>query len=219
MIEENINKVKKRLYVEAIFLLIYLLLTAYVFFTLSTSRPHAGMWQDFLIIILMPGIIHRSFHVLHISILKKAFKRRWLSATLSVLAGIAIAVKLINLSSDLAVQRLTIAYQPLVNALTTGGFFECENEDHELNIPSIIRPTFKDRDKVENMNTSTIYFSSHYFVIEIRGWSIDIDGSTLYYNSNTSDWILFHNDIEDKRKLFQELIKDANSCTVTEINI
>lgn len=58
----------------------------------------------------------------------------------------------------------------------------------------------------------TLHHGDGRFVLELKGRSIDIDGSTLYYDSVTRKWNRFHNDNRERAGEFQALINTLAEC-------
>ena len=50
------------------------------------------------------------------------------------------------------------------------------------------------------------------FVLAFQGGSIDIDGSTIYYDSGAGAWRKFHNDSSDDRQAYAALTAGLAEC-------
>ncbi len=64
------------------------------------------------------------------------------------------------------------------------------------------------------LRKGALHQGSGRFIIELAGRSIDIDGSTLYYDSATRKWNRFHNDNRERAEAFQTLVKPLAPCRV-----
>ena len=62
------------------------------------------------------------------------------------------------------------------------------------------------------IRSGTLHYGDGRFVLELKGRSIDIDGSTLYYDSVTRKWNRFHNDNRDRPGELQALINTLAAC-------
>jgi len=49
-------------------------------------------------------------------------------------------------------------------------------------------------------------------VLSFSGSSIDIDGSTIYYDSRAGAWRKFHNDLEEESGAFKKLTEGLADC-------
>ncbi len=58
----------------------------------------------------------------------------------------------------------------------------------------------------------TLHHGDGRFVLELKGRSIDIDGSTLYYDSVTRKWNRFHNDNRERTGEFEARINTLAEC-------
>lgn len=65
------------------------------------------------------------------------------------------------------------------------------------------------------LRKGTLHQGSGHFVIELAGRSIDIDGSTLYYDSAIRKWNRFHNDNRERAEAFETLVKPLAPCRFT----
>ena len=110
------------------------------------------------------------------------------------------------MASDIAMDRFELAFRPLVDALHENKITICNRPEDEVDNPDSIRPQTQVR------GTVWIHFSESRFVISTRGGSIDIDGSTIYYDSKEKEWRLFHNDHQAKMDSFNLLVEDFRRC-------
>ncbi len=62
------------------------------------------------------------------------------------------------------------------------------------------------------IRSGTLHHGDGRFILELKGRSIDIDGSTLYYDSVTRKWKRFHNDNRERTAEFQALINTMAEC-------
>jgi len=62
------------------------------------------------------------------------------------------------------------------------------------------------------LRKGTLHQGAGRFVLELAGRSIDIDGSTLYYDSATRMWQRFHNDDRAQSSAFNALVGPLAPC-------
>ena len=62
------------------------------------------------------------------------------------------------------------------------------------------------------IRSGTLHYGDGRFVLELKGRSIDIDGSTLYYDSVTRKWNRVPNDNRDRPGELQALINTLAAC-------
>jgi hypothetical protein len=105
--------------------------------------------------------------------------------------------------------RFENAYQPLIDALHANEITACKKPESEVDSPGSIRL------EIQGPGTTWIHFLESRFVVSTRGGSIDIDGSTIYYDSEISEWDLFHNDNQTKVASFHLVIENSRRCKLT----
>ena len=197
----------KTLTIDASVLVLYLIGGAYVFSILISLRPNVGSWYLLLYFYLLPGIFNRLFKVINRVFLKKyGRKSRWSLSLCAVVVGLLLTGTISSLASDIAMDRFKRAYQPLVDALHANKIAACDKPGDEVDIPDSIRP------EIQGPGTTWIHYLESRFVISTRGGSIDIDGSTIYYDSTKKEWNLFHNDNQEKVDSYHQLIENSKRC-------
>jgi hypothetical protein len=107
---------------------------------------------------------------------------KWLATLLVPFFCISIPINIANNRSiEIAKKHLT----PLIKHI--------EHEQCKLTYPPPdILQGFKE---IGEFSQVTYYRGDKHFIITIDGGSIDMDGSTIYYNSLTQEWLQIHNDI------------------------
>ena len=105
--------------------------------------------------------------------------------------------------SDTAMQSFEESYQPLVDLLHSSPAFLCEALD-----------TYVDGRGLEGRERPRSFASGDdgRFVLTFRGGSADPDGSTIYYDSESRKWSLFHNDDPEGSRKLQDLMRGMQSC-------
>ena len=198
---------RRELAIDAGVLMLYLLASAYVFSILVSLRPNAGSWYLLPYFYLLPGIFNRMFRLINRFYLKKHERRyRWSFSLLSVVVGSLLTGNISSLASDIAMDRFERAYQAVADALHANEIRACEKPGDEVDIPDAIRPAIK------GPETIWIHYLESGFVISTRGGAIDIDGSTIYYDSTKKQWDLFHNDNQAKAESYHLVIEDSRRC-------
>lgn len=91
-----------------------------------------------------------------------------------------------NIANDRSVEITKNHLTPLVENI--------EHEQQKLKHPS--PSILKGLQEIGKFHQITYYQGNKHFVLTIPGGSIDIDGSTIYYNSLTQEWLQIHNDLK-----------------------
>ncbi|UCH40156.1 MAG: hypothetical protein JSU67_00160 [Gammaproteobacteria bacterium] len=199
--------IHKTLMIDVSVLVLYLIGATYVFSILVSLRPNAGSWYLLLYVYLFPGILNRLFKLLNRSVIKKYERRyRWSFLLLAIVVGLTLIGPVSSVASDIAMDRFERAYQPLVDTLHENKIAICDKPGDAVDIPDSTQTYMR------GPETIWIHFLTSRFIISTRGGSIDIDGSTIYYDSEKQEWNLFHNDNQAKADGFNLLIENSKRC-------
>lgn len=209
-------QLKKSLIIDSGLFFTYLFAAAYLFYFLSTARPHVGMWQEILMVIPLFGVFRRGFFIIHTLKYKKQTGHKFIISVACFVASFIITAVFANISSGLAVDKFTQAYQPMINALHANEISACTQVNSELSISEIVRPKVTNRGELNTEYSASIYFSGNNFVVAINSQSYGKSSGTLYYESQRKRWKQFHNDLYNDRRIFEEFIENAIVCTVKE---
>jgi len=64
-----------------------------------------------------------------------------------------------------------------------------------------------------NKPIGRLWYNKLLFIIELRGGGeIGTDGSTIFFNSTTKQWVFFDNEDKEKRTLFLSTISNLKEC-------
>lgn len=123
---------------------------------------------------------------------------------ISVIAGLFLIVPVYSVANKTAMKKFQSKYDPLVAQL------QAEKNDLCRNMSDFIRTR-----KLKGIKKpKALYYNNEYFILSFHGGSIDIDGSTITYNSKTGQWEIFHNQTEEKRRKLEGITKDMQNCFV-----
>ena len=82
-----------------------------------------------------------------------------------------------------------------------------EHEQHKLKYPP--SSILKGLQEIGKFHQITYYWGDKHFTLTTPGGSVDIDGSTIYYNSLTQKWFQIHNDLKSTEygKLYRNAVE------------
>lgn len=218
MTDDNSDHLNKSLIRDGVLLLTYLSITIYIFYFLSTSRPHVGMWQELILIISLFGVLRHSFFMFYSLAYKKLASHKLIISIASFVASVLISSLLSNLASNISVNRHIKAYQPMITALYANKINKCKQPDTELVMADSFQIKSKNRSPKDTNHWATIYFSGNDFIIAVTGDSYTKNSSTLYYESKGKQWRHFHNQIYNDMSIFEKLTKNTHACKIKELN-
>jgi len=200
----------------AVLLLIYAGLASWTLCSLSTSWPHAGSWLYLSLLLLCPGILFQSVRMIFT---KGRHQLPWkgnLIRLVTIPAGLLLAVALSNFGSERAMAGFERAYAPFAATIRANMTAPCGTYAGLFEDADIAAYNKQTRASRGTRAAATLYRDEHRFVLAFAGRSIDIDGSTFYYDSSAYAWHRFHNDDSKASAEFAGLVADLDSCILQE---
>lgn len=203
-----LHMVNGRASVPVVLLTVYAGIAGVVFYQLAVAWPHASDWKQFVLVLLIPGIAINLLKLFGPR--KRVRSRRVLERVLSVIVGVPLALVLSQVSEALAFKRFQDNYAAFVQEVQS-----------QLPAPCVPALAFLDTPEIADYNRNTyfvnrprvtIYYAPERIVISLPGGSIDIDGSTLYFDSTSAQWQHFHNDDRQARVRFEALVENLEDC-------
>lgn len=194
--------------VPAILLGIYTAIAALVFYQLAGAWPHAGNWKQLFLLLLCPAITINLLKLIGPEVRSRT--RRVLEGLLSIVIGVPVAMALTHVSSTLSLNTFRDNYAPLIAVLRENLPTPCAPALAVLEDSTIAaynRATFR-----TNRPRVTVHYDAQRFVASLPGGSIDIDGSTIYFDSRGGEWLRFHNDNRPERERFDALTESLGQC-------
>ena len=189
--------------------LVFYVVCACLVFWKTIQWPGVGSWWVLVYFFIFPAFIDRAFHLFYFLWQKKVLEGKWkksLVVILSIVLGVILTGQINQKASLWAMKRFQDNYQPLVEYL--------QNDSHNdsSHICKDLETFISKRPLQGRESPKALYFKGEYFILEFLGNSIDIDASTIYFNSRTGQWHIFHNDDVKRRNQLGILIKDMRTC-------
>ncbi len=187
----------------------YVAIVGWVFYEQSTAWPHQGSWASLVFVFLCPGILFQSFSLAYTRSTGRPLKRRAWTRVVTIPMGLLLAVQLATWASVLAMRGFEQAYAPFVSQVGMNLAKSCSSAVHYFEIPAVAnynRRTGRDRPAAK------LNHDNQRFVLSFSGGSIDIDGSTIYFDSRTRTWQKFHNDHATASEVFAKLTDGLDGC-------
>jgi hypothetical protein len=202
---------KPRVRLSAALLAVYLAIVAWAFYEQATAWPHVGSWAVVAYVFLCPGIVFQSCSLAYAWRTGRALKRRWLVRLGTIPLGLVLAAMLASWTGVLSLRGLEQAYAPLVVQLAATLPDPCGAASSHFQAPAVVaynRRTGRDRP------VAKLHHDVSRFVLAFRGGSLDIDGSTFFYDSASATWRIFHNDDDRGRADYDKLTSGLVECLV-----
>ncbi len=180
---------------------------------LATRWPYELHPLLLVLIIALPGIVFRAGDLLFMRQRQRRLAGWWRTgARLAALpVGIALALPLFSVLDSMSMARFEREIAAWVSQVPARPPELCP-ADGGVPIDAALNAYLEQSDALRK---ATLHHGDRRFVIEFAGRSIDIDGSTLYYDSATRQWQRFHNDQREQSDKFAALIEPLAHCRFT----
>jgi hypothetical protein len=198
------DEYKNRLLLNAIILAICSGISLYTLYDLSYSWPTQGCFGWFILIFLAPFFIYQLLAIGHFLIHQNLLTQKFTTSLLSLFFGFLLAGAALQYTQNNALQRFIRAYAPMIQHIKHNMPTPCDQ--YYFKLPSVQHYNTKTaRMIVQNGNPiGMLRHNSREFLLHFQGGSIDIEGSTLYYDSTTERWHFFHNNNLPEKAIFNQ---------------
>jgi hypothetical protein len=182
---------------------LYLLILNLAWIDLS-GWPSAGSYWDLFVFLAAIGL---AFQILMLVSWYKSGQlpqRRLIPRTTAIALGWGLSLGIAATTSDMALARVTERHQALFEGLSGNG-----------------EPCLLYADYLENYQgprqyaPRSLHSSPEYFVLTFLGGSIDIDGSTIVFDSETGQWQVIHNDLEEQLADLEQRQSTLHPCNTS----
>lgn len=187
---------------------IYVGISALVFYQLANAWPNIGQWKQGLLLLLCPAIVLTALRLSRPRTRSRA--RRVLEWLVAVPLGVFLATLLTGFASMISFNNFQKHYAAFVAEVHSNLPTPCASAWAFLDNPTLL--AYNRAADVDERAPVTLYYSAERFVASLPGGSIDIDGSTIYYDSHSGGWHRFHNDDRLERERYGALIVDLSEC-------
>lgn len=209
--DESQDGSRPRTLVGAALLVAYVVVVAWFFYEQSTSWPHEGSWALVAYVFLCPGILFQAFRLAYTRRTGRPLTRRWLARAVTIPLGLVLAAALASWASTLAMGNFDQAYAPFVSQVGANLADPCRLASRYFEIPSVAAYNSRaQRDRP----LAKLKYDNKRFVLAFDGGSMDIDGSTIYYDSGVKAWRKFHNDNSAARGVYAGLTEGLVECSL-----
>jgi hypothetical protein len=158
-----------------------------------------------------PGLFFHTFRLVFRWRTGRLPARRWLLRLFTIPAGLVLATVLSAWASQLAMTRFTRAYEPFVARIAANLAAPCGDAAGYYALPSVVA---YNRQAQRERPAGKLHHDQKRFVVTWGAGSIDIDGSTIYYVSDSRRWELIHNDVAAASESHTRRTAGLAECTL-----
>ena len=185
-------------------------LSLWAAYGLATAWPYELHPLLFVLLVSMSGLVFRAGNLLFMRRRRRRLVGWWRAAgRLAALpVGVVLTILLFSKLESISMTSFEREIATWVRQMHAGASASCPAGgryavDAALN-------SYLERSSA--VRGGALHHGDGRFVLELKGRSIDIDGSTLYYDSVTRKWNRFHNDNRERTGEFQALINTLAEC-------
>lgn len=202
---------KRRGIIGAVLLGAWSLLTLWAGFRLANAWPYVGLMPQWLLLLALPGVVFRAADLAWLRMKGRpvAGWRRVPMRLAAIVAGGWAAVVAWEALDVLSWARFEQAVAPLVTRVSAGPGAMCATGP-AAGISPDLAAYLADADAPRA--AAELHWNAQRFVLSLPGRSMDIDGSTLYFDSRAGRWKKVHNDTLQRSGEFQALTDGLATC-------
>lgn len=198
---------------SATWCLFWLLGSGWICYSLAVAWPHVHLPPQLMLLFTLPGLLFRSVDLAWMHSTGRSLSRgwRWIARLLAIPGGLLLSALVWTPLDEISMARFERALAPLIHQIEANGAAPCQPAARY-----VIGTELADYLVDSNAPGSPLRLSTlgRRFVLVADGRSIDIDGSTIFYDSSVGAWRKFHNDSSDSVQALNALIKDMKQCRI-----
>lgn len=203
---------KKYLLLHWILLISYGCINLFAVYSSMYSWPTQGSFIWFLLIIFCPFFLYHLVFIGCVTVLniRPHWKKSYLFLT--IISGILLAGGVLQITQKISLARFKTAYSPMVFQVQQKMPFPCNA--HYFEIPAVYRYNHSVTQKLlwKGKPTGGLLYNPQRFVLYFRAGSVDMDNSTIFYDSEIKNWQFFHNDEVAEAENFAARSKNLSLC-------
>ncbi len=203
---------KKSLLINWILLVFYSSINIYTLYSLSHSWPTEGSFSWFLLIFFCPPFLYNFVTISYTLAVKKEFRWKKCLHLSTLIIGFLLAGALLNYTQKSSLKKLSHAYFPMVKAVTKNMPYPCHHDYFQ--IPKVVIYNGRTRRMImkDEKPIGKLWYTPNRFIISFLAGSIDIEGSTLFYDSKLQQWHIFHNDNLQMKQQLDNTLLNFQQC-------
>jgi hypothetical protein len=179
--------------------------------TLALAWPYVGLMPQWLLLVALPGVIFRSFDLLSMHAAKRRIGgwKRLLARMAALVLGVPAGIMGWDALDAISMHRFENAMSPLVARLHTTAPNSCPAQTRFALGPDVM--AYLDGASAVRADAA-LHYDTRRFVLAFQGRSLDIDGSTLFYDSVARVWRKAHNDSLARSGELTKLVQGLAAC-------
>lgn len=197
----------------AICLVLWTLLAAWAAFGLASAWPYVGLMPQWLLLMALPGVVFRTFDLVTMRRLRRQGRgwRRLLVRVAAFVVGARGGVGSWGTLDAVSMHRFERAMVPVVELAASAREALCAGSARSFgsDLADYLKDAQAPKAEVE------FHYNAQRFVLALPGRSVDIDGSTMFYDSRSQRWRKMHNDELGRTGELSALTAGLSMCRFT----
>lgn len=188
-------------------------LVLFGFYTSIYCWPTQGSVIWFLVLIFCPPFLYHGVFIGYALLFDSLLHWKKSYRFMCLLIGFVLANGLLQISQSLSFAHFKTAYQPFIAQIQQKMPQPCQG--HYFAIPSVQAYNARVSQKIvkNHQPSGTLFYNARRFVLFFRGGSVDVSGSTLFYDSQTLQWQFFHQQDSEAAEKFASTINKLKQCS------
>lgn len=204
---------KRQRVASTVWLIGWIVAAAWSAYALAQAWPYVRHQLQIVLLLAVPGALFRSFDLGFMQLKGRRISgwRRVLARAAMLAAGLVLWGALCDRLDGVSMARFERALEPLIGELHARMPKPCPPAaDYRIapELAAYLVESSAPRAPAE------LKHDARRFVLSLHGGSIDIDGSTLFYDSARRKWRKVHNDMLDNSGELRALVAGLESCRV-----
>lgn len=206
------EKEQKYLLLNWILLTGYGCINLFAFYSSIHSWPTQGSIIWFLLIIFCPPFLYHLVFLGYVLILKQRLHWKKSYRVITMVCGVFLAGGLLQIAQKISLSRFKTAYAPLIAKVQQNMPVPCRGDYFEIPSVQDYNQSVTQKLLKQGRPEAALLYNSQRFVLTFRGGSVDMDSSTLFYDSETKNWRFFHNEDSRESQNLAERSKGLTNC-------
>lgn len=182
-------------------------------YAIAQAWPYVQHPLQIVLLVAVPGVLFCSFDLGFMQLLRRRIVgwRQFLARAAMLVAGLILWGAICDRLDSVSMARFERAFAPLIGELHTRMPKPCPSAAGYRTAPELA--AYLDESGAPRA-PAELKYDAQRFVLSVHGGSIDIDGSTLFYDSATRKWRKVHNDMLENSGELRALASGLESCRV-----
>ena len=195
-----------------VLLVFYGIINTYTVYTLAYSWPNTGNFLWFALLFCCPPFLYHLSLICYNLAQKKDYPWKKSLRFATLILGYLLASSLLHYTQNSSLRKFTRAYAPLVNRINDKMPAPCDEQYFQISKVRAYNHKISRKISKQGRPIGKMLYNKQRFIVHFLGNSVDVEGSTIFYDSKTQTWQLFHNNDFEMSDNFNNLKSNLVTC-------